>query len=274
MPLISQDSTMNMKSIQLMSLLGSLTMFASATAMAQDDNTTFSLSAGMEFTSGRYGGDVDIEDFYTPLTATVNHGRFAYRLTVPYLSVRGPEGTVIWDPGGEPVPGTGDITTESGLGDVIGSVTIYDVISNRRMGIAVDLTGTIKFGTADVDKGLSTGENDYTVQADFYKFGEKATLLSSVGYKFRGDPADFDLEDVLMASIGTTYKFTPELRGGLIFDYRESSIIGNDPIQELTGFISRRFSENWNIQFYALTGFTDSSPDWSGGIQIRRTLNQ
>ena len=53
---------MNMKSIQLMSLLGSLTMFASATAMAQDD-TTFSLSAGMEFTSGRYGGDVDIEDF-------------------------------------------------------------------------------------------------------------------------------------------------------------------------------------------------------------------
>ena len=253
-------------------MLGFLIMFGSMPALAQDDDTKITLSAGMDFTSGRYGGDTDIEDIYAPLTVTTSHGRVAWRLTVPYLSVRGPEGTVIYDPGGEPLPGSGEIVTESGLGDVIGSVTIYDVIYSRRLGFAMDLTGKVKFGTADEDKGLGTGKNDYSVQADFYKFANQFTLLGSMGYKFRGEPTDVELEDVFMASVGGIYKFSPKTRAGLIFDYRESSIIGNDPIQELTGFVSRRISENWRFQVYALTGFTDSSPDLAVGIQIKREL--
>ena len=263
---------MTMKLVRTVPLLGFLIMLGSMPALAQDDDTRFTLSAGMDFTSGRYGGDTDIEDIYAPLTATVSYGRISWRLTVPYLSVRGPEGTVIYDPGAEPLPGSGDIVTESGLGDVIGSVTIFDVIDNRRLGIAMDLTGKVKFGTADEDKGLGTGKNDYSVQADFYKFANQLTLLGSFGYKFRGDPTGVELNDVFMASVGGIYKFTPKTRGGLFFDYRESAIIGNDSIQELTGFVSRRISENWRLQVYALTGFTDSSPDLGVGIQIKREL--
>jgi hypothetical protein len=264
---------MKEKLFYLVPLLGSLIMLDSGTATAQDDDTTFTLSAGTEFTSGRYGGDVDIEDFYVPLTASANYGRFAIRLTVPYLSVLAPEGT-IFDPDGQPLPGSGDMVTESGLGDVIGSVTVYDVIYNRRLRFAMDLTGKVKFGTADVDTGLGTGENDYSVQADFYKFADQFTLLGSVGYKFRGDPTGVDFDDVLTASVGSTFRFTPEVDGGLIFGYRESSISGNDSIQELTGFVSRRISENWRLQVYALAGFTDASPDWGGGIQIKRELKR
>jgi hypothetical protein len=258
--------------VKIAPLLGCLIILDGTTALAQDDSTEFTLSAGMNFTSGRYGGDVDIDDFYVPLTATASRGRIAYRLTVPYLSVRAPEGTLIYDPGAEPQPGSGDIVTESGLGDVIGSVTIYDVISNSRLGFAMDLTGKVKFATADEEKGLGTGKNDYSVQADFYKFADKLTLLGSIGYKFRGDPTDVDLNDVLTASFGGTYKFTPDVRGGLIFDYRESAIGGNDAVQELTGFVSRRISENWRLQFYALAGFSDSSPDMGVGIQVKREL--
>jgi hypothetical protein len=164
------------------------------------------------------------------------------------------------------------MTTESGLGDIIGSVTVYDVLRSSRMNIAMDLTGKVKFGTADEDKGLGTGKNDYTVQADVYKFMDDFTLLGSIGYRLRGDPEDIDLDNVLIASLGGIYWFTPDVSGGLFFDFRESAISGNDSIQELSAFVSRRISENWKLQFYALTGFTDSSPDWGGGIQVKRFM--
>ena len=121
-----------MKSAQRILLLGGLVLFTGVTAAEQENGPRFSISAGAEYTTGTYGGDADIEDFYVPLKATMDFGRLSFRLTLPYLSVRAPEGTVITGPGGEPIPGTGDIVTNSGIGDVIGSVTIYDVIRNRR----------------------------------------------------------------------------------------------------------------------------------------------
>jgi hypothetical protein len=261
---------MKVKLLQIIALLGCLFLLQGV-ATAQDNDPKFTLSTGVDFASGTYGGDVDIEDIYVPLTATVDYGRVTFRLTVPYLSVRAPEGT-IFDSGGEPLPGSGALTTESGLGDVIGSVTIYDVINNQQLGLAMDLTGKVKFGTADENKGLGTGESDYTVQADLYKFVDDLTLLGSLGYKYRGDPTGVDLDNVLMASVGGTYRFSPGVKGGLIFDYRESAISGSDSIQELTGFVSRRIAESWRLQVFVLTGFTDSSPDWGGGFQIKRVM--
>ena len=264
---------MKSKPAQLMSFLGCAAMLQCVPAVADDYDSTFSISTGVNITRGTYGGTEDIEDIYVPLTASLDYGRVAFRLTVPYLSVSAPEGT-IYDPGGTPLPGSGAMTTESGLGDVIGSATFYDVVSSERLGLAMDLTGKIKFGTADEDKGLGTGESDYSVQADFYKFFDKLTVMSSVGYKFRGDPVGVDLEDVLMASVGSTYKFTPDVNGGLFYDYRESAITGGDSIQELTAFVSRRVTEDWRLQVYALTGFSDSSPDWGAGVTMKRVLNR
>ena len=260
---------MKMKPVHLAPLLGCLIMLQGVTSAAEDSDPVFTLATGIDFTSGTYGGDVDIEDTYVPLTATADYRRFALRLTVPYLSVTAPEGTV-FDPGGEPLPGSGALTTESGLGDIIGSVTFYDVINSERLGLAMDLTGKVKIATADEDKGLGTGENDYSAQADIYKFIDDFTLLGSVGYKFRGDPAGLDLNDVFTASLGGIYKFTSDVKGGLFFDYRESSISGSDSVQELSAFVSRRVGVNWRLQVYGLTGFTDSSPDWGAGIQIKR----
>lgn len=261
---------MKVKLLQIMPLLGYLFLLQGV-ATAQDNDPKFTLSTGVDFASGTYGGDVDIEDIYVPLTATVDYGRVTFRLTVPYLSVRAPEGT-IFDPGGEPLPGSGALTTESGLGDIIGSVTIYDVINNQQLGLAMDLTGKVKFATADENKGLGTGKSDYSLQADLYKFMDDLTLLGSLGYKYRGDPTGIDLDNVLMASVGGTYRFSPDVKGGLIFDYRESAISGSESIQELSGFVSRRISESWRLQVFVLTGFTDSSPDWGGGFQIKRVM--
>lgn len=244
-------------------------VLAATGANAQSSGISFKLSTGIDYTSGDYGGVDDIEDTYIPVTANVDYGRFGFRLTVPYLSVRAPSGTVITDPGGQPVPGSGASTTESGLGDITASVTLFDVIYNRDLGIALDITGKVKFATADEDKGLGTGEHDYSVHADLYKYLDELTLLASAGYKVRGDPSGIDLENVFMGSIGGIYSFTPETRGGLIYDFRESAFASADSIRELTGFVSQRINDDWRVQVYALTGFSDSSPDFGGGVLIK-----
>ena len=243
-----------------------------ATAQASGDDPKVTLGTGVEVSSGTYGGDADIEDLYVPISASVDYGRLGFRVTVPYLSVRAPEGTSITGPGGEPIPGTGDIVTNSGLGDITGSVTLYDVVRNRRLGIALDLTGAVKLGTADFDKGLGTGETDFTLQADLLKFINETTLLFSAGYKFRGDPAGVDLENTAIASLGITQKFSDRTRAGLFFDYRESSITGRDSMREVTGYLSRRVNDSWKVQMYVLAGLSDSSPDWGAGLHVKRTM--
>ena len=260
-----------MKTVKTNLLLGSLVLLAGMATAGQGDDPRLSIAAGAEYTTGTYGGDADIEDFYVPLKATMDFRRLSFRLTVPYLSVTAPEGTVITGPGGEPIPGTGDIVTNSGIGDVIGSVTVYDVIRNRRLGLAMDLTGKVKFGTADVEKGLGTGENDFTVQADFLKFTDSITWIGSVGYKFRGQPRGATLDDSFLASAGGIYKVSVDTRAGMFFDYRESSI-GADAARELSLFVSNRVSDDWKLQAYVFKGFTDSSADWGGGFQVKRYL--
>lgn len=264
---------MKIQSIGAMAMIGLAFALTTVNASAESDDVTFKLSTGVDYTSGDYGGTEDIEDTYIPVTGSIDYGRFGFRLTVPYLSVRARSGTIITDPGGQPLPGSGARTTESGLGDIIGSVTLYDVINNRDLGIALDVTAKIKFATANEDKGLGTGEHDYSVQADFYNYIDQFTLLGSAGYKVRGDPSGFDLENVLFGSVGGIYKFTSDTRGGLIYDYRESSFTTGDSIRELSGFVSQRINDDWRVQVHALTGFSDSSPDWGGGVLLKRAFD-
>lgn len=241
---------------------------ASTCVVADDSFLNATWSSGLEYSSGTYGGDDDIEEIYLPVTLGLNFTRVSLDLTVPYLSVRAPEGTAVTDPGGEPVPGSGETVTESGLGDVIAGITIYDVVYSEDLGLALDLTGKVKFGTADEDKGLGTGESDFTVRADLYKYLEQFTLLGSVGYKFRGDTESVELEDVLIGSIGGIYHLSDQHCFGLIFDYREASIADGDAVSELSAFLSQELNDSWSLQLYVFTGFTDSSSDWGGGVLL------
>ena len=94
-------------------------VLACASSLAQAGDPEFSLSTGLEYSTGSYGGEDDIEEMYVPVTGFIYFDRVALSINVPYLSVRAPSGTSVTDPGGEPVLGSGEITTESGLGDVV-----------------------------------------------------------------------------------------------------------------------------------------------------------
>jgi hypothetical protein len=226
----------------------------------------FSVAVGTEYTTGDYGGEQSVDETHVPVTAVLDIGRASFRLTVPYLNVRAPELTYIDGPDGQPIVGEGPVVTNDGIGDVQAVVTLYDVISGDDGGSALDLTGKIKFGTADVDTGLGTGEQDYSLQADMFHFFSRFTAMGTLGYSLRGDPEGYDLDDTLYASLGGSYAATNRVQLGGFFDFREASIQGVDDIQELSGWVATRVGDRGRIDFYVLAGFGDSSPDWGAGV--------
>jgi hypothetical protein len=246
----------------------------SAEGAAQDTDAKLRFSTGLEYSTGKYGGTDDIEELYVPFTFRAGFERFGLRLTVPYLSVTAPEYTLITDPGTEPLPGSGATVTESGFGDVVGALTFNDLYVSDKADFVVDATGKIKFGTADETKGLGTGENDYTLQFDAYRFFDRLSLQGSAGYRLRGDPPGVDLDDVFLASVGGAYLVSDNTMLGAYFDYRESAISGADGVQELSGFASFRLGRAWRMELYSFTGLTDSSTDFGGGILFSTDLSQ
>ncbi len=234
-------------------LLGGLLL--SLSALADDSETLLSWSAGVETSRGDFGGDVDIEELRVPLALRLDRGQIGFDLVVPYLRVEGPSEA-------------GDVVTESGLGDVVASLTVYDVFYSYDLDLSLDLSGTVKFGTADADKGLGTGESDFTLTADLVKFFDQFMLIGSAGYKLRGDPDDIDLDDTMLASIGGVFELDDKSRAGLFFDYRESSLAGEDPVEELTLSLSRRLGDHYALQLFVYKGFTDTSVDWGAGFLV------
>lgn len=246
-------------------------VLVSVNAAGQAENALVSFSTGIEYSSGTYGGTDDLEELYVPLTMRADFSRFGIRLTVPYLRVDFP---IAVDSGEQPIPGSASTITESGLGDVIGSATLYNVYMTRSANFVVDLTGKIKFGTADEQKGLGTGENDYTLQAEAYRFFDRFTLQGLAGYRLRGEPPGVDLNNVLVASVGGAFRASRNAQLGLYYDYRQAALSGIDDIQEVSGYVSFRLSDNWRVQFYAFSGFGDNSPDVGGGILVTTDLRQ
>ena len=249
-------------------------VLASADGAAQDAGADLRFSTGVEYSTGKYGGTDDIEDLNVPFTFRIGVDRIGFRITAPYLSVTAPDDTVITDPGTEPLPGSGATVTESGFGDVIGALTLYDLYVSDNANFVVDATGKIKFATADETKGLGTGENDYTLQFDAYRFFDRLSVQGTAGYRLRGDPPGIDLNDVFIASVGGAWLASDSTMLGMYFDYRESSISGIDDVQELSGFASFRLSRAWRVEFYAFTGLTDSSTDYGGGLLFSTNLSQ
>lgn len=235
-----------------------------ALAAASANAGTLRAGAGVDYTSGDYGGAETINQTYVPVSAAYRSDRWALRLTVPYISVDGP-GTII-DSGGEFIAGPDE--SRSGLGDVILGATVYDVVRNDEARFYLDIGARVKFGTASETDGLGTGEDDYSVQTDLLKNFDRFAWFATLGYKLRGDPDGVDLRNVGFGTIGGDYRIASGARAGLMYDYRPSAVPGGDALQEATAYLSLSRGRSMTFQPYLVTGFSDSSPDWGAGVSI------
>jgi hypothetical protein len=236
---------------------------------AQDaGHTAIKLSTGASYTTGDYGTGQDTDIFYVPFTFKYETDPWSLRLTVPYIRITGP-GNVVGGTGAPIVVGTGvqNRTTNSGLGDVIGSIG-YAILPSSRDWPLVELTGKIKFPTASDSKDLGTGEFDYTGQVDVSKSFGPVTPFVTLGYRVLGDPQGRDLDNVFFGSLGIGYKLTGALGVGAILDWAEASTGAADDAIEFTPYLSLKMGRQWSTSAYALMGLSDGSPDYGGGLQV------
>jgi len=268
----------NMKSkllaIFVMGSLGNAAAYA-----AEGDN--FYMSAGFDYSSGKYGTDTTTTMLYIPVIGMYLTGDWILKLTVPFIRITG-DGTVIPGMGGA-VPGSGGSvsggggggskgsasTTQSGLGDVIAAATynIYSGIENARR---VDLTGKYKFATADA--GLGTGENDYAAQVDVYQGFDSFTAMGSLGYQVLGDPPGGDFSNAAYGIFGGYYQFTEQTYAGAEMRLSQKLYATGAGPRELTAYVTHQFDKNLKINAYVLKGFSDGSPDSGFGVLLTSAL--
>ena len=236
-------------------------LLASATASAE---TTTSLSTGFDYSSGKYGGATSTEVLYIPVIGKIQYDKLFLKLTVPYIRVSS-AGGVVRGMGMLKVPTSTKTSTQSGLGDVIASAG-YSIVETDNL--LLDLVGNVKFGTADYNKNLGTGENDYSAQLDAYYQADKTTFFATAGYKVVGAPVGIEVNNIAYGTLGISQKTGDKTSAGLMFDAAQSSSALSPGTRELTVFVANRISNTLKIQANLMKGLSDGSPDYGGGVMV------
>ncbi|MBY0473439.1 MAG: hypothetical protein K2Q13_00060 [Nitrosomonas sp.] len=170
--------------------------------------------------------------------------------------------------GGIPLGGSSfNRTTQSGLGDVVAAFS-YNLIDHAPTGIAFDITTRIKIPTANAKQNMGSGQVDYAIQGDLFKTMSKLTLSATFGYRILGNPSGITFHNVLYGATGAGYQLSPSVTMGANYTMGQSPVRLEDS-RDLTLYLSQRVSNNFRLNAYGIRGFSDRSPDWGGGINLR-----
>lgn len=226
---------------------------------------SFTAKTGFDYSTGTYGTNTRTEISSIPLIGNYETGNWSFKVTVPYVRITGSDSVIAGV--GAVRPTTTTVRTASGMGDVTTAAT-YSFMLDPASQAGVDVTGKIKWGTADSAKGLGTGESDYWLMVDPYRKFGNTTWFGGVGYGILGSSSTLQLKNVVSANAGLSYKLDAMGSAGAVFDYRSKSTDAGFDQRELTAFYSRKLGGGYKMQAYATKGFSDGSPDWGAGLNV------
>jgi opacity protein-like surface antigen len=220
-----------------------------------------SASTGFDYSQGDYGSGEDSDTLYIPAAVKLELDPFIFRMSIPWVRSSCDLVDDICQGGSQP--------EQKGIGDLIVSAAYVFYPEASSSLPALELTGKIKFGTADRDKGLGTGENDYTLQADISKSMGRFYPFAGVGYRFVGNPPGSDLSNKWLAYAGVSTRINSKFSLGVSYDWSQSTVRTRADAHELSPFASFKISKSFAIDPYGVIGLSDNSPDWGIGMQIR-----
>jgi hypothetical protein len=259
----------------------------------REDTYRWSVTPAYDFFSGDYGSSATTDIHVLSATGRYHGDRVTARLTLPYVFVSGPgnvvasgegrgatllstdprcntrgRGTAACAAGSGTTTGTIAEFSDSGPGDVVAAATLHAIEPRASSGWALDLTGKVKFGTADERKSLGTGEDDYSVQVDVSKDIADWSPFAAIGYRWFGDPAGIDLRDTVFGTLGAGYYPSRGVSLAAALDWREANVAGADDLLEVSLAGSWRTGRNGRLRAYVLKGLTDGGPDWGTGVSF------
>jgi len=137
---------------------------------------------------------------------------------------------------------------------------------------SVNLTGRIKFPTADEDKGLGTGEFDYGFGGELAKSLTRDLILYlDGGYTFLGDPKGRNFRNQWNYDVGLGYYLTDDLRASVFYEEYRAVVKGIPNARDLYGDVNYRITNAIRLNAGGFVGLSDSAADFgfSGGVRFR-----
>lgn len=234
--------------------------------------SSFTLSAGLDFSRGKYNLPVDTRVLYLPLTLKFDNGPWAFSLSGGYSQSNSPN-NVFLGPDGKPyVDSSEDITNARrknfGFGDLYLSAT-YSIDTLYDNQVYIDFTGRIKIPTANSSQGLGTGKLDFTAQIDVSKLFGNIMPFATAGYRILGKTPEYNLQNSFFYSVGASYYLTYDTSIGISYDYRQSATLGSQDPKEIYGYFDMQINSNWGLNLYGVVGLNEASPDAALGFQVR-----
>lgn len=275
-----------------------------AAAPAALADTKLQLSTGLDYSSGKFGTNTRTEVLVVPFAARVTTGNWAFRASLPMVSVRGDSTTigsqvfvVVDDNGGlrsssggsgggrDHPEDDGSVTTSTttttttrrvtntGVGDMSLSAT-YSFDSLFGDNTYLDVAGRVRLPTGDEGKGLSLGVTDYAATAEVGLDHDGGGVYLNGGRRFLEDSTAFKREDGWQAGVGGWLDVADDTVVGAFADWRESSSgLGDDPA-EAGAYITHRLTPALKVGLTASAGLTDASPDFGVGISLSWRANE
>ena len=147
--------------------LGLLGLVSSGYALEPSDvgikeASGYSLSLGLEYESGDYGTPDTTELWSVPVGIHYVKGDISAGVSTSYMSASSTGAITTSSMGGMSRSNT-SVSSASGIGD-INMYASYQLPEAKDATISYHATARLKLGTADADKGLGTGENDYALE--------------------------------------------------------------------------------------------------------------
>jgi len=248
-----------------------LAMLIASTAYAAPGEWRFGV--GAEYSSGDYGTSTTTDIWYFPFSLTYRTDDAAFAVTVPWIIIEG-TGNVVPNGTGSGVHrgnATSQRRRDSGLGDLVASAAT-PIAAETPARPRIEVMGKIKFGTADADRNLGTGENDYSVQFNFDQQRGAELLFGSVGYKVPGEPPGVHYDDALFGSIGFQHRLREQLSAGVELFGEQAIAPGSDGPLDVTLYLAQKQSSNAKLAGYLRIGLSNSSPDHAVGVSYGRAL--
>lgn len=235
---------------------------AACTVGAAEEDGEWSGSVGYDYSSGKYGGINTTITRSFPVSLSYAKGDYAFDLTIPYVWQDGPTGRILR------FPLRLEIADVDDLGDVGVSVTRY-FLGDNEDAANFSLKALVNFGTADINKGLGTGKNDYSFQGDVSKpFGPVTTLSATLGYTVVGKVDRLGMRNIYYGALDAAFDVTEKLTTGLTLNFGMSPFTGTENPRDLTLYLSYLVSKHARLSVYLLKGFSDSSPDHGNGASL------
>lgn len=269
------------KRISIVILFTLLGMFQTANALERDrlglvNEGEFSLLTGLDYQEGDYGSPESTSLWRVPISLSYRKKNFSLFASLPLLLATSDGDIIITNKTSmgrhtSSPPSTSSqqqTQTVSGIGDIMFSGSYY-ITPDFRNEITYRITGSLKLGTADENKGLGTGEDDFFFEGGVIKHIDEYILSATLGYEISGDSPVFVYNDIFYGTAGLSKQLSRSSRIGSYLYLSQAITDTSDSPLELSIFYSQPVAKTRSIYLFLSKGFSDGSPDFSVGGRIQ-----